>query len=226
MFYKTLITRIANSIAVLLLTAMTLLLFQPQALADERAKILVLGDSLSAGRGMDISASWTTLLQLKLDELGYGYKVVNASISGDTTSSGLKRLPRALQVHQPEIVIIELGGNDGLRATPVPVVRDNLLQLVETSKNAGAAVIVAGIQIPPNYGAGYTDEFTALFFDIAAETQSSLIPFFMKDVALDPAMMQMDNIHPNEKGQPVLLNNTWDILEPLLEQASGDQPAS
>jgi len=197
---------------------MALLLFQTPALADERAKILVLGDSLSAGFGMNLSDSWTTLLQLKLDDLGYGYKVVNASISGDTTSSGLKRLGRALRVHQPEIVIIELGGNDGLRATAIPVVRDNLLQLVKTSKDAGATVIVAGIQIPPNYGAGYTDEFTAMFFDIAAETESPLIPFFLKNIALNPAMMQRDNIHPNVKAQPLLLDNTWDILEPLLQQ--------
>ena len=200
------------------MTALALLLFQTQALADERAKILVLGDSLSAGFGMDLSASWTTLLQLKLDDLGYGYKVVNASISGDTTSSGLRRLPRALRVHQPEIVIIELGGNDGLRATPIPVVRDNLVQLIETSQAAGATVVVAGIQMPPNYGVGYTDEFTALFFDAAAETDSALIPFFMKNIALNPAMMQMDNIHPNAQAQPLLLDNTWDVLGPLLEQ--------
>ena len=217
MFYKTLIIRSANASAVLM-TALALLLFQTQALADERAKILVLGDSLSAGFGMDLSASWTTLLQLKLDDLGYGYKVVNASISGDTTSSGLRRLPRALRVHQPEIVIIELGGNDGLRATPIPVVRDNLVQLIETSQAAGATVVVAGIQMPPNYGVGYTDEFTALFFDAAAETDSALIPFFMKNIALNPAMMQMDNIHPNAQAQPLLLDNTWDVLGPLLEQ--------
>jgi acyl-CoA thioesterase I len=202
----------------MVLTALALLLFQPQAMADERAKILVLGDSLSAGFGMDLSSSWTTLLQLKLDDLGYGYKVVNASISGDTTSSGLKRLPRALRVHQPEIVIIELGGNDGLRATPIPVVRENLLQLIETSRQAGATVIVAGIQIPPNYGVGYTDEFTALFFDAAAETNSQLIPFFLKNIALNPAMMQRDNIHPNAEAQPLLLENTWNVLEPLLQQ--------
>ena len=202
----------------MVLTALALLLFQPQAMADERAKILVLGDSLSAGFGMDLSSSWTTLLQLKLDDLGYGYKVVNASISGDTTSSGLKRLPRALRVHQPEIVIIELGGNDGLRATPIPVVRENLLQLIETSRQAGATVIVAGIQIPPNYGVGYTDEFTALFFDAAAETNSQLIPFFLKNIALNPAMMQRDNIHHNAEAQPLLLENTWNVLEPLLQQ--------
>ena len=219
MAYKTLIKNTAKN-SLVLLTALIALLLQNPVSAREPAKILVLGDSLSAGYRMDISDSWTTLLQNKLMELDYGYSVVNASISGDTTSSGLQRLPRALKVHQPDIVIIELGGNDGLRAYPLPTVRANLLRMIQLSQEANARVILAGIQIPPNYGKGYADEFTALFFDVAAETDVAIIPFFMENVALNPAMMQGDNIHPTVGAQPLLLQNTWVVLEPLLNAGS------
>ena len=188
--------------------------------ADERPKILVFGDSLSAGYGIDINNAWVTLLQQRLDDLGYGYKVVNASISGDTTGSGLRRLPRALRVHQPEIIIIELGGNDGLRATPVMTVRQNLTSMIELSEAAGSRVIMAGIQMPPNYGVNYTDEFTAVFFDVAADTKVDIIPFFLKNIALNPAMTQADGIHPTTEAQPYLLENTWDILEQNLAKPS------
>ncbi len=193
-------------------------MLSPQAAiaADERAKILVFGDSLGAGLRVEISNNWATLLQQKLDDLGYGYKVVNASISGDTTSSGLRRLPRALRVHQPEIIILELGANDGLRAIPVPTVRKNLISMIELSKAAGAKVVMAGMQMPPNYGVGYTDEFTAVFFDVAATTNVDIIPFFLENIALNPELMQVDGLHPNTEAQPVLLQNTWDALEQNL----------
>lgn len=209
-----------NTVAITLMATAIILfaMLSPQAAttADERAKILVFGDSLSAGLGVEMRNNWASLLQLKLDNLGYGYKVVNASISGDTTSSGLRRLPRALRVHQPEIIIIELGANDGLRAIPVATVRQNLIAMIELSKATDSKVIIVGMQMPPNYGVGYTDEFTAVFFDVAATTNVDIIPFFLKNIALNPAMMQADGLHPNTEAQPLLLENTWDALEQNL----------
>jgi len=176
----------------------------------------VLGDSLSAGFGINIRDGWTTLLQNKLDKEGYGYKVINASISGETTSGGLKRLPRALKVHQPEIVIVELGGNDGLRATPIPVFKQNLTDIILLSRESGAEVVLTGIQMPPNYGERYTEEFAAVYFDLAAELDIPLVPFFLKNIALNLSLMQPDQIHPTTEAQPMLLDNTWDTLQPLL----------
>jgi len=177
---------------------------------------LILGDSVSAGFGMNIRDGWVTLLQQKLDAEGYGYKVINASISGETTSGGLKRLPRALKVHQPEIVIIELGGNDGLRALPIPVFKQNLTDLMTLSLDSGATVVLAGMQMPPNYGDDYTQQFAAVYFDLAEELDVALIPFFLKNIALNPSLMQADQIHPTAEAQPLLLENSWDTLEPLL----------
>ena len=207
---------VAVSVTATAIILLTMLSPQAAIAADERAKILVFGDSLGAGLRVEISNNWATLLQQKLDDLGYGYKVVNASISGDTTSSGLRRLPRALRVHQPEIIILELGANDGLRAIPVPTVRKNLISMIELSKAAGAKVVMAGMQMPPNYGVGYTDEFTAVFFDVAATTNVDIIPFFLENIALNPELMQVDGLHPNTEAQPVLLQNTWDALEQNL----------
>jgi len=202
------------------IAALLMILLPLQVFAAETAapKILIVGDSLSAGYGLNLEDSWTALLQNKLNEEGYGYKVINASISGDTTSNGLKRLPRALRVHQPEIVILELGGNDGLRATPVAVTRQNLVNMIELSQEAGAKVVLAGMQMPPNYGEDYTEAFAQIYFDLAEEYGVALIPFFMKNVALNPAMMQADTIHPNKQAQPLLLENTWEALEPLLQK--------
>jgi acyl-CoA thioesterase-1 len=190
--------------------------FAPSATADSRPVILVIGDSLSAGYGIDLEDTWINLLQARLDEKGYGYRVVNASISGDTTGNGLRRLPRALRIHQPEIVIIELGGNDGLRGLPVELIRDNLAAMINQSVENGADVVLAGMLIPPNYGDEYTSEFAAVYPDLADEFGTPLIPFFMEDVALDPGKMQADGIHPNEEAQPVLMETVWETLEPTL----------
>jgi acyl-CoA thioesterase-1 len=179
-------------------------------------KILIVGDSLSAGYGIAENESWVTLLKDRLSASGYEYEVINASISGDTTGGGLRRLPRALEAHEPTIVLIELGGNDGLRGTPVIVVRKNLAAMIERSQAAGAEVVLAGMMMPPNYGQVYTDAFTDMYSDLAAEHDSALIKFFMKNVALNPALMQADQIHPNAAGQPYLLDNAWEILAPLL----------
>lgn len=197
-----------------------LVLVAGAAIAEPGRSILVVGDSLSAGYGIDPATGWVALLQDRLDEQGYGYQVVNASISGDTTGGGLRRLPRALQLHQPDIVVIELGGNDGLRGTPIFAIRSNLARMIELSQEAGAAVLLAGMQMPPNYGSAYTGAFIAMYEELADKYDTALIPFFMEDVALDDELMQPDGIHPNVDGQPVLLNNTWPVLEKLLQDQS------
>ena len=179
-------------------------------------KILILGDSLSAGYGIAAEESWTTLLQNRLSSKGYRYQVVNASISGDTTGGGLRRLPRALQVHAPDIILIELGGNDGLRGTPIKVIHKNLAAMIELGQDAGAKIILAGMIMPPNYGQTYTDAYASIYTDLADQYDAALIEFFMKDVALNPALMQSDQIHPNAEGQLYLLDNAWAELEEML----------
>lgn len=178
--------------------------------------IVVLGDSLSAGFGLEIRESWVSLLQQRLVDEGYGYQVVNASISGDTTAGGLARLPRVLEQHRPSIVIVELGGNDGLRGLPVPRLRANLEQMISLAAAAGARVLLAGIQIPPNYGPRYARAFAEVFPSLAAERQVPLIDFILQDVALDPSLMQADGIHPNAAGQPVILETVWSALTQML----------
>lgn len=175
--------------------------------------ILVLGDSLSAGRGISVEDSWVSLLQRKLDSQGYGYRVVNASVSGDTTGGGLARLPRALALHQPDILIIELGGNDGLRGTSIEEIRLNLARAIETGLEAGSRVVLAGMQMPPNYGEQYAGGFRRLYPDLAAHYDVTFIPFLLEGVALDPALMQADGFHPNAAGQPGILANVWAALE-------------
>jgi acyl-CoA thioesterase-1 len=209
--------RFYNFIATLLLLTCA---FATGAWADSRPVILVLGDSLSAGFGLDLEDTWIALLQARLDKEGYGYRVVNASISGDTTGNGLRRLPRAIDIHQPEVVIIELGGNDGLRGLPPEVMRDNLEKMIRRSQDAGARVILAGMLIPPNYGEEYTEDFASVYPDLAETHSTPLIPFFMKDVALDPSKMQADGIHPNEEAQPILMETVWKTLAPVLAEAT------
>lgn len=190
---------------------------------DARPTILVLGDSLSAGLGLDLEDSWVSLLQTRLDQEGYGYKVVNASISGDTTGNGLRRLPRALQLHQPEIVIIELGGNDGLRGISIDIMKSNLDKMIVKSQENDANIILAGMLIPPNYGEDYTSAFAAAYPTLAEKYNVPLIPFFMEGVALEDDMMQADGIHPNKRAQPILLENVWSTLRPTLNGGTSQQ---
>ncbi len=178
--------------------------------------ILVLGDSISAGYGIKVEEGWVSLLTQRLKTKGYGYRVVNASVSGETTSGGVNRLPRALALHKPAIVILELGGNDGLRGLPITTSRANLTRMVELSQKSGARVLMVGMKIPPNYGPRYSGEFERMFSDLAKRYQLPLVPFFLDFVALDAALMQADGIHPNAKGQPRLLDNLWPKLEPML----------
>jgi acyl-CoA thioesterase-1 len=181
--------------------------------------ILVFGDSISAGYGLPrVEQGWAALLQAKLQEEGYGYQVVNASVSGETTAGGLARLPRALNVHHPAIVILELGGNDGLRALPVAQMRDNLSRMAGLAATAGAKVLLLGMRIPPNYGPEYTAEFARVYADLARDQKLPFVPFLLNGIALNPDLMQADGIHPNKAGQPKLLDAVWPALKPLLQR--------
>jgi acyl-CoA thioesterase-1 len=184
--------------------------------ADERT-IVILGDSLSAAYGMEVSESWPSLLQRRLDENGHEYRVFNSSIAGDTTQGGAARLPRLLEKQNPAIVLIELGGNDGLRGLPIEVTRGNLASMIEQSRAAGAEVIISEIRIPPNYGRSYTEKFTGLFHELAEAYSVTLLPFLLEDIALEPGMMLPDGIHPTAAAQPLILDAVWDSLEPLLD---------
>jgi acyl-CoA thioesterase-1 len=178
--------------------------------------ILVLGDSLSAGYGVKVQDGWVSLLAKRLASEGYGYRVVNASVSGETTQGGLARLPRALETHKPSIVIVELGGNDGLRGLPLAASRENLRKTVELSKSAKAKVVLVGMLIPPNYGPRYSEEFRDMFAALAQKHSVAFVPFFLDKVALKPELMQDDGIHPNALAQPQLVENLWPKLRPLL----------
>jgi acyl-CoA thioesterase-1 len=188
--------------------------------------ILVFGDSISAGYGLPrVEQGWVALLQAKLMKEGYGYEVVNASVSGETTAGGLARLPRALSLHHPSIVILELGGNDGLRALPIAPMRANLARMADLSTAAGAKVVLLGMRIPPNYGPQYTEQFTQVYAQIAHDEHLALVPFLLDGIALTPTLMQDDGIHPDAAGQPRLLENVWPALAPLLKPAAQPAPA-
>jgi acyl-CoA thioesterase I len=188
----------------------------------ETPVILVFGDSISAGYGLArVDQGWVALLQTRLKEQGYGYQVVNASVSGETTAGGLARLPRALQVHQPGIVILELGGNDGLRALPIAQMRSNLGHMIDLATAAGAKVLLLGMRMPPNYGPDFTEQFRLCYVDLARDEKLPLVPFLLQDIALTPTLMQADGIHPNDLGQPKLLDNVWPSLKPLLHRPKG-----
>ena len=186
------------------------------AFAQAGSAIIVLGDSLSAAYGMEISQSWPSLLQERLTENGYSYRVFNSSITGDTTQGGLARLPRLLDKHQPGIVILELGGNDGLRGLPIEVTKQNLSTMIERSQSAGATVILAEMRIPPNYGRTYSKKFNSMFTVLTEQYDIALLPFLLQDIALEPDLMQADGIHPTALAQPQILEQVWVVLQPLL----------
>jgi len=165
---------------------------------------------------MRIEHSWVSKLEDRLKSEGYGYEVVNASISGDTSSGGLARLPRILARQQPAIVIIELGGNDGLRGLPVSNLRANLAAMIELTQNHSATAVLTGIQIPPNYGPSYTEALANIYPELASEFKIPLVNFLMEGVALDTELMQSDGIHPNARGNDVMLENVWAVLIDLL----------
>lgn len=190
-----------------------------RAAAGQREPVvLVVGDSLSAGYGVAVDSTWVALLQKRLAAQGYGYRVVNASISGDTTGGARTRLPRALELHKPAIVILELGGNDGLRGLPLRQVRENFQFLIERCRAVGAQVVLVGMRMPPNYGAAYTDAFHALYGELASQYGTPLVGFFLEGVALDEKLMQADGIHPTAAAQPRLLDNLWPALQKVLKK--------
>jgi acyl-CoA thioesterase-1 len=178
--------------------------------------VLVVGDSLSAGLGIDVREGWVALLQQKLHQGGYPHQIINASISGDTSAGALARLPRALKLHQPAVVIIEIGGNDGLQGLPLDAMKSNLERIVRLAQQAGARVLVLGMRLPPNYGPAYTERFYASYRMVARRTGVPLVPFFLEGVAGDPALMQTDGVHPKVDAQARMVANVWPYLLPLL----------
>jgi acyl-CoA thioesterase-1 len=186
------------------------------AAAPPAPVILVYGDSVSAGYGMAPESSWVNLLSKRLRREGYGFQVVNASVSGETTVGGLARLPRALTVHEPRVVIIELGANDGLRGLPLAATRTNLDAMIQLAVHPGRTVLLLGMRMPPNYGERYTQGFAEIYTGLARNRRVAFVPFLLAGVADQPSMMQSDGLHPTERGQPFLLDNVWPVLEPLL----------
>ena len=206
--------KLIASLSVGLLLSMAPVAASPAA--KPASAILVVGDSISAGYGLTAQEGWVALLQNRLTSQGYGYRVANASVSGETTTGGLARLPRALSVHRPAIVILELGGNDGLRGLPLETSRANLERMIALSKDAGAQVLLLGMKIPPNYGARYSEGFEKVFRDLARQHRLAFEPFFLSKIALEPGMIQADGLHPTAKAQPMMLDTLWPALKPLL----------
>ncbi|EZP65023.1 arylesterase [Pseudomonas sp. P7] len=178
--------------------------------------VLIVGDSISAGFGLDTRKGWVALLEQRLKKEGFDDKVVNASISGDTSAGGLARLPAALAEHKPEVVIIELGGNDGLRGMPPTQLQQNLASMIQKSQDSGAKVLLLGMQIPPNYGKRYVDAFAKVFADVAQQKKVPLVPFFLEGIGGNSQLMQADGLHPAVAAQGKLLENVWPTLKPLL----------
>ena len=204
----------------LALSGTALGLFSQPAFAQNKPKtIVVVGDSLSAEYGLRRGSGWVALLEKRLVSQNIAAKVINASISGDTTSGGRSRLPALLGAHKPSHVIIELGGNDALRGLPLKMTQDNLNAMTEAAQKAGAKVLLVGMQVPPNYGADYSAKFAATFEEVAKQRKAALVPFFLKGVA-DGAdalkLFQADRIHPKEEAHPIMLDNVWPTLKKIL----------
>lgn len=207
----------ASLLTAALLPAMPLRAQTP-ALPKQRT-ILVVGDSLSAEYGLKRGSGWVALLEQRIVQQKLAARVVNASISGDTTSGGRSRLPTLLRQHQPDIVVIELGGNDALRGLPLAMTEANLHAMAQAAHASGAKVLVAGMQVPPNYGRKYADDFSAIYARVAKTEGAALLPFLLKGVADGPdadAMFQADRIHPREAAHPLILDNVWAVLKPML----------
>ncbi|WP_180164100.1 MULTISPECIES: arylesterase [unclassified Acinetobacter] len=191
------------------------LMFCPMLLSAKT--IMILGDSLSAGYGVSVQQGWVHLLQKRLDQqYPKQHKVVNASVSGETTSGALARLPKLLQTHRPDLVVIELGGNDGLRGQPPAQIKKNLAQLIQKSQQAKSKVILFGMKIPPNYGKAYSQAFENNYQVLSQQYKVKLLPFFMQGVAGHKNLMQQDQIHPNAKAQTILLNNAYPLIKASL----------
>ena len=194
-----------------------LLLFTLPAASAEKKTLLIVGDSLSAAYNIPQSSGWVSLLQERLEEKAPDWRTVNASISGETTTGGLTRLPDLLGQHQPEIVLLELGGNDGLRGQPPARIQNNLQQMINLSLEADAQVVLAGVLLPPNYGRRYLEQFEQIFPRLAEQNQLTLIPFILEGVADQTDLMQDDGIHPTAEAQAQILETVWLELHPLLD---------
>ncbi len=212
----------------LTLLILGLLLFPLSGLGEKMTAgpILVLGDSLSAGYGIAPEEGWVALLDQRLHQQALEIDVVNASISGETTAGGLSRLPKLLEKYQPSVVIIELGGNDGLRGYPISAMRKRLVETIELSRERQAKVLLLGMQIPPNYGSRYSNLFAESYPLIAEQKETLAVPFFLEGVATQPELMQRDGIHPTAEGQPQMLDNVWPSLRILLEGVIADTALS
>lgn len=187
------------------------------AAAHAAGPLLVLGDSLSAAHNIPQQAGWVALLEHRLNQRGApAPKVINASISGETTAGALARLPALLAQYRPSLVLVELGGNDGLRGLPPAELAANLDAIIRASRDADAKVLLLGIDLPPNYGRAYRDRFRAVYSDLAKKHRVPLLPFLLDGVALQPGLMQEDGIHPTAEGQPRVLDNVWALLQPML----------
>ena len=198
------------------------------AMAAEKSDvptILVYGDSLSAAYSMRQDQGWVSLLQQRLKSQGFPHRVVNASVSGETTSGGLSRLPITLRQHQPDIVLLELGANDGLRGLPLGRMRTNLEAMIEASKQANAEVMLLGIMIPPNYGSRYTQEFSQSFSDLSKRHDLPLVKFLLEGVAGRPELTLDDGLHPSAAAQPKILENVWQVLQPELKKTKSSTAA-
>jgi acyl-CoA thioesterase-1 len=200
-----------------------LLLFAPTLVSAQI--ILVVGDSLSAAYGIPVEQGWVALLQQRLDSAGYPYRIVNASISGDTTANARARLDQALASHAPVVVLLELGGNDGLRGLSLAAMKNNLAGMISSARAAGAQVLLIGVQLPPNYGPRYTERFQEVYSELARERDLVLLPSLVDGIGTEQNLMQADGIHPNATAQPLIRDRVWKELEPLLEPAGQRQPA-
>jgi acyl-CoA thioesterase-1 len=189
----------------------------PTPSSDTRPVIACFGDSLTAGLGLDPGQSFPDLIQHELDARGYRYRVVNLGVSGDTTEDGLARMGMVL-AEKPAIVVLEFGANDGLRGQPVPHIQGSLAQMIETFEKAGAGVLLAGITLPPNYGAAYIGNFDAMYRRLASQYKLPLIPFLLADVAGNPRLMQRDGMHPNAEGARIVTATVWRALQPMLQR--------
>ena len=201
-----------------ILISLLLTLIAATAAGAGAPTIVIFGDSLSAGYGIEVDQSWATLLQARLNEQGYEHQVVNASISGETTEGGATRINNALKDFSPDLIILELGGNDGLRGFPTSQMKANLTKIVTRAKASGAAVVLLGIRIPTNYGPRYSTEFEAVFRQVSTDLNVQWIEFFMEGIAMNDDLLQDDRIHPNAVAQPILLVNAWPIISATLKK--------
>lgn len=193
---------------------------EPATARSKRPRIIFLGDSLTAGLGLDMRDNFPSLLQQRLDEKGYDFEVVNAGVSGDTSAGGLRRLEWAMADGDPRVLVVALGGNDGLRGLAPDQLEANLAAIIEQAQARGLSVILAGMEAPPNFGADYTARFRAVYPTLATRYEIALIPFLLEGVAGDPAFNQSDGIHPNQRGAQAVADLVWRTLEPALDQAS------